>query len=458
MIHNAAYIRELVRKRLAGTITPMESALLRESHKLYSEAEWMRMTAEALEEMDAGMDGGLPEAPVMDLAAIRKRADRRELRARRNVTLGKLAIAALFLAVIGWATRHHWNEYHGPLERFGVCAEVADTLIPAWEFRGMVSVGTAPPVGIEPGVVGHIVGIGHVSVDRDPEGMLTISESTDSLAPAADGYRDIRIATAPGEQLGVRLPDGTEVRLNGASALYYAYPADTAAAIRVTGQAYVRVAHRVNGRPVVMETANSLLRGEAGGFVVHAGDRETVATLMDGQLVAVSRKDGRMERASARGDVISVTTHDVQAGSPGIVSMRKSQGEADGALQWAKITVDYRNVSLRQFLKQEGERFHIEFGDLQCLPKSKRINAAMCYRASVDDFLAAVKKEGLRVFYDKERGVYTFCDPATGKPWAKGVKADDRMAEAGSCEECRVGDRGFRPLAGFPWLFRDILF
>lgn len=433
MIHNADYVKGLMRKRFDRTISPMESALLRAAHRMYEEGEWLRMTAEALEEMEGRVDRALPDAPVLDLAAIRKRADRKERRERRKGLRSWTVAAALLLAVIGWAVKHHWDIHYGPLERFGDCISITDTLIPATEFRGKVSAGDSRPVAIGPGVEGPVIRAGRLSVHRDSVGMLRIGELPGG-PPVAGDQPEIRIATGKGEQCGVRLPGGTVIRLNGLSALYYPSTPDTAADIRISGEAYVRVPPQESGRQLVLETANTMVYSRQGSFVIHASDRTTSATLLDGQLSVLPGNGRRMEYATERADVISVTTNDAPNGHRQDIVLLTQHNDIDRVLQWAQVTTDYRNVPLKEFIRREGARFGIKFGNLACLPDGKRINAALCYRATVDDFLAAVGKEGLRVYV--KNGVYTFCDPATGKPWARGT-ATAALAGTENCDYCR---------------------
>lgn len=433
MIHNVDYVKGLMRKRFEGTISPMESALLRAAHRMYEEEEWLLMTAEALEEMDGRMDDSLPDAPALDLAAIRKRADRKERRERQKRLRSWTVAAALLLAVIGWAVKHHWDIHYGPLERFGDCISITDTLIPATEFRGKVSSGGFHPVAIEPGVEGLIIRAGRLSVHRDSVGMLWIRELSDGGPPVAGDQPDIHIATGTGEQCGVHLPGGTVIRLNGLSALYYPSTPDTAAGIRINGEAYVQVPPQESGRQVTLKTVNTMVYSRQGSFVIHASDGTTSATLLDGQLSVLPGNGRRMEYASERADVISVTTNNAPDGHRQDMVLLTRHNDINRVLQWAQVTTEYRNVPLKEFIRREGTRFGIKFGNLACLPDGKRINAALCYRATVDDFLAAVGKEGLRVYV--ENGVYTFCDPATGKPWARGT-ATAALAGTENCDYC----------------------
>src|SRR3546814_9339750 len=83
----------------------------------------------------------------------------------------------------------------------------------------------------------------------------------------------------------------------------------------------------------------------------------------------------------------------------------------DDALQWARAIKEYRDVPLDEFIRADAGRFNIRFKDLNSLPKGKHISAALCYRSSVDDFLAIIEKHGVLVY--EEIGQYTFCDPKT---------------------------------------------
>src|SRR5699024_5899380 len=110
MIHNVYYVKGLMRKRFEGTISPMESALLRTAHRMYNEEEWLRMTAQALEEMDRTHEGGLPKGRPLDLGAIRRAADKKRRATKRTVTWTRITVAAMLLAVVGWGVKKYWDD------------------------------------------------------------------------------------------------------------------------------------------------------------------------------------------------------------------------------------------------------------------------------------------------------------------------------------------------------------
>lgn len=118
-------------------------------------------------------------------------------------------------------------------------------------------------------------------------------------------------------------------------------------------------------------------------------------------------------------------------------------------------TRSYRNVPLKAFIRSEGARVGAKFGDVRCLPDSKRINAAMCNSATLEDFLVAIGKEGVRVY--AEKGVYTFCDPATGKPWTRATVGSYALADE-PCGTCRNDRKGLMAMNGLQLIWFNMLF
>ena len=435
MIQNVDYVKGLMRKRFEGTVSPTESALLRAAHRMYDEGDWLHMTAQALEEMDHATRGGLPKGTPLDLAAIRRKADKKRRGAARSKTWSRMAVAAMLLAVLGWGIKKYWDDHFGPLRVYGDCTPAVDGTIPGTGFEGTVAYGDAVTVAIGPRVWGHIGTVGKLSIDRDTSGVVVISKEKEA-APVGAGLRPvIRVSTGKGEQLGVRLPDGTRVRLNEGATLSYSPGEEEsqAPAIEVSGVAFVQVPRRENSGQVGIGTGNSWIYTGKADFVVSTTEERTGITLLDGGLKAVSQREKKEKSLQVPGDQVSIENGRAFNGTPTDIVVAIHSGRVADALQWARAIKEYRNVPLDEFIRENAGRFHIRFKDLNCLPKGKHINAALCYRASVDDFLAVIEKHGVLVY--EENGQYTLCDPKTGKRWSRSA-AIAHVADGDDCAQC----------------------
>lgn len=435
MIHNVDYVKGLMRKRFEGTISPMESALLRAAHRMYDEGEWLRMTAQALEEMDHATEGGLPKGTPLDLPAIRREVDRKRRGAARSKAWARVAVAAMLLAVLGWGIKKYWEDHLGPLRVYGDCTPAVDGTIPGTGFEGTVAYGDAPPVAIGTAVWGHIGTVGNLSIDRDTSGVVVISKGREAAPSGAGMLPVIRVSTGKGEQLGVRLPDGTRVRLNEGAVLSYSPGGGESAApaVGVSGIAFVQVPRQENSGQVGIGTGNSWIYTGKADFVVATAEERTGITLLDGGLRAVSRREKKERSLQVPGDRVSIENGRALDGTPTDIVVTMHSDRVADALQWARAIKEYRDVPLDEFIRENAGRFHIRFKDLNCLPKGKHISAALCYRASVDDFLAVIEKHGVLVY--EENGQYTLCDPKTGKRWSRAT-AIAHVADGDGCTQC----------------------
>lgn len=313
------------------------------------------------------------------------------------------------------------------------CTPAADGTIPGAGFEGTIAYGDAAPVSIGPGVWGHIGTVGNLSIDRDTSGVVIISKDRET-APLGAGVRPvIRVSTGKGEQLGVRLPDGIRVRLNEGAALDYSPRGEWSPAIGVSGIAFVQVPRQENSGPIGIETGNSWIYTGKADFVVATTEERTGITLLDGGLKAVSRREQKEKSLQVPGDRVSIESGRALNGTPTDIVVAMHSGRVADALQWARAIKEYRNVPLDEFIRENAGRFHIRFKDLNCLPKGKHISAALCYRASVDDFLAVIEKHGVLVY--EENGQYTLCDPKTGKRWSRST-AIAHVADGDGCAQC----------------------
>lgn len=414
MIHKAEYVRELIRKSIAGSLTPMEAALLKAARKIYEEEEWRRMIADALGEANEEESGDLLGDWEPDFAKIRKTADRRKrvnTIAKSGARLGLVA-AALIVVLVGF---HIYREYLRPTEVGGICAGLPrDMEIPASEFAGTIRYGDTTSIHVEACMSGRIAQVENLEVRRDANGTLVLTAVREANAADTVGHSPIRFITAPHQQLALLLPDGTRIRLNAESVLTYPLPMPGQAIsyAHISGEAIVQVPQKRGAERAVIETANGQLQSPGGDFAVMATQRDTRATLLAGGLSIMGRRDKLhqvLDRPGNQGRIKTVAELD---GSLKDLLFFRPKGSAEQAIAWTKITRNYRNASLKDFVADVSRWYGIRFKNINCIPESKRVRASICYRASLADVLAVINKAGIRVY--QTNGVYSFCEPDDG--------------------------------------------
>ena len=105
------------------------------------------------------------------------------------------------------------------------------------------------------------------------------------------------VRTAPGEQRTVELGDGTNVRLNGGSALSYRLDSRRREIKLIAGEAYFSVAHD-SSRPMFVAAADARIPGSGKRFDVRITGDSIVLTLEEGSVIA--NREGAPAEQEAR--------------------------------------------------------------------------------------------------------------------------------------------------------------
>src|SRR5690606_31869165 len=217
----------------------------------------------------------------------------------------------------------------------------------------------------------------------------------------------------PYQQAVVRLPDGSEIRLNAGSALEYPlWNVDKEVSYaKLVGQAWVRLREKEKTqRPVklVIETLNSQLHASEGAYTVLATGTETRATLLEGEAVMLN-KGGERQHLRFPGDAVTMETCCTTPGGAPTIRVSVACVDTREALGWTRMRREYRNVPVREFVADMSRWYGVRVEDMACIPEGPRITATVCYRAPVGEVYAQLYEAD--VFMVERDGMVSFCGP-----------------------------------------------
>lgn len=148
-------------------------------------------------------------------------------------------------------------------------------------------------------------------------------------------------ATTTGEQREVRLPDGTHIRLDTASAIDLAFDTAQRLVLLRAGAVLIETAHDPAGRPFLVRTAEGTARAIGTRFVVRqATQRSHVAVLQ-----------GAVELRTREGGAVQLLQATQQAGFDALKIDAVAPADA-GAGQWARGILAVDDVRLDAFIAE----------------------------------------------------------------------------------------------------------
>ncbi|HWK98317.1 MAG TPA: FecR family protein [Parapedobacter sp.] len=412
MIHNPEYIKALIRKEMEGELTQSEQAMLMVAEKLHDEDQWFRMTVEVLSELEDDLPSVHLKGWRPDFAKIRAGADQRRSRKRVFVFAARLA------GVIGVGLLVGFFYYNTGGDESGD--------IPSTEFACTVHWGDSASLTVDRSSRGRLGRIRNIEVRREPDGVLALIPSTEATIADTIGYPAIRIVTAAHQQCIVRLPDGSEIRLNAGSSL--AYPLwnmdRNITYAQLKGQALVHVrepADRQQPVTLVIETSNSQLQTAKGKYAVTATPWNTEAVLLAGRMTAFSPMGKERQELIYGGDQVEIRTCCTNPEGMANTIMETKCVSAEQAITWTKAMRIYHNVPLKKFVAEMSRWYGIKVENIDCIPDGPRITAAVDYQAPLYEIYAHIYKAG--VFIYEGDGMISFCNPEMNpmerqSPWA----------------------------------------
>lgn len=175
-----------------------------------------------------------------------------------------------------------------------------------------------------------------------------------AVAPPTAPVAMTEYRTAPGERLGLRLPDGTRVMLAPGGVLRR--PSTYGAGDRIVhleGEAYFRVTHD-STRPFAVHTDRALVRDLGTRFVVraYAGEKATAVVVAEG-IVAVGRATGAAGAADPLSADSLVLTPRQLATIAADGPIHLTSGVAlDAYLSWTEGRLVFRRTPLHEVVRQ----------------------------------------------------------------------------------------------------------
>ncbi|SEK41198.1 FecR family protein [Parapedobacter koreensis] len=415
MIANAAYVKRLLKQWAEGTLSEEGQTELHVARHFYSEEEWLRMEVDACCELEDGR----PDRRPVDWHPAFERAKRRERKKQsKATTVSRLATAlgaaALLLLVVWWGGLMS-PERPRPMDLGNNCPVWAsDGEIPGSEFACTVWWGDSTSITVDRTSRGRLGVIRNVEIWRYADGALALlpvgypREADTTEIPA------IRVATHPYQQCVVRLPGGSEVRLNAGSVLEYPLSnlARDTTFLRLSGQALVQLEEKRAERgevKLIITTPNAELQMAGGAYTVLAERNETRAVLLEGKAVLFSRGGVERQELLFPGDVVTMEQCCIAPDSTITTKVDVSCIAEKEALAWTRMKRTYRNTPVREFVADMSRWYGFKVENMNCVPEGPRITATVCYRAPVAEVYAQLYAAD--VFMVEKDGMVSFCGP-----------------------------------------------
>lgn len=187
--------------------------------------------------------------------------------------------------------------------------------------------------------------------------------------------------TAPaGSKSQITLPDGSQVWLNGGSALTYTsrFNSDNRR-VSLTGEAYFEVTKH-KGKPFTVHTS--------GYDVTVKGTKFNVSAYSDDPVSATTLMEGKVELSTGKQTVEMSPGQTVQLDkSTGAVSRTASDGQADG---WRTGRLVYTDISMEQFARVLGRRYNVQvhIASRQCA--GMHISVMLQNNETIDEVMSAL--------------------------------------------------------------------
>ena len=201
------------------------------------------------------------------------------------------------------------------------------------------------------------------------------------LAPDRGGQRH---TTEVGEQVTVRLDDGSKVQLNTNSALRVRFDKSERKLVLERGQAFFDVAHDPT-RPFIVDAGEARVRAVGTRFDVRRGDGEVEVTLAQGKVEVTPGQAGARTWTLSQGQHIRIDPKRLEDGP--------SQADLDVATAWTSGRMYFHDAPLAQAVAEVNRynRKKILLG--AGAPRDMKINGA--FDAGDTEGFVAAAAEGL---------------------------------------------------------------
>ncbi len=413
MIQRPEYVKELLRKYLEGTATPIELARWAAARYIYTDQEIISMTAEILEESAKTVTEEEIAEETTRSAELFEQINQHEAsshwRTRNRVAV--IIATMVLLAGILFMIMKMGNER---MTGAACAGENLHEKIPTAIFYCQLALGKNSLLRIDSATKGIIATAGNITVLQNIPGTLEIHSTPSPGSTDSNEAAILQVSTKPGQQYLVLLPDKTCIRLNASSCVRLPVSGDytdTLPTIELGGEACIEMiaGHR---KPITIKTADAMVCASNAAFNISASERFTTATVIRGQL-QLCNEMGKSVTLCCRGDkgyyVEFVQSDNHCRDTMAVMRHRDTEQE----LMWMNPQRRYSRIKLRSFAAEMSRWYGFTIENMNCIPEDLRISASICYRAPVQDVYTVFRKAGVNVY--EERGVISFCDPAQNK-------------------------------------------
>ncbi|HEV7331945.1 MAG TPA: FecR domain-containing protein [Flavisolibacter sp.] len=404
MIHDPAYIKELLQKQVKGTATPGETALVLLAFDLYSEEEITEMfTRIDLSGNDEDLRQYWPPPPEEEVKQwIQQKKEAAAKDRRRRYRIVALVYGGFFVwagLLVGLVLSQKENDvFH--------CGYIGsrNTEISTAPYSVRIRLGNHAVLTIDSTGRGEVAKDGPFRITTPQPGLLVYSRAGGAEKKGRELSLYHTIATTNSSQYRVVLPDGTTVRLNAASVLHFPLSfSDTSRRVELQGEALFNVApHR---QPFVVQLAEAEISGSGSRFNVKAYTPAAVTTLLEGNLQV---KRGRTHLQLDAGEEALFET---APGGKVLGRLLRRTADTAQAVSWKGVQRFYTNAPLREIVADMARWYNLRIGSIACVP-DRRFTAGICYNAPLEEVWSMFRKMGL--YFVAQGNSITFCHPPPG--------------------------------------------
>jgi len=361
-------VKQLIQNYLEGQCTEEETALL-ESWYLKQSTSFGRPDAEMIERSEEMMFNFLENSMVE----------------KRTVRLWpRIAIAsAVALVVIG---AYFFRSSFSTMDQENKAVLSAD--IAPGKNGATLTLANGRKIAINDFLAGNIASQSGVKISKTNDGQI-IYEVTGQGTTKTE-YNTL--TTTRGEQVQVRLPDGSRVFLNAASSLRYpaSFAKSAKRSVRLTGEGYFEVA-KDKAHPFVVTSANQEVEVLGTHFNINAytDEKAVKTTLMEGSVKVAARVaegpvgGGSMDKVLKPGQQSLLTENGIEV----------TEVNPDEVMAWQKGYFRFYDEDITSIMRKVSRWYNIEVEYSGALPK-KGFNARITKYAGIREFLRKLEKTG----------------------------------------------------------------
>ena len=422
MIADPQYVKQLIKKRIDGTLSDKEKGQLKAARLIYTDDEWWEMISDVL----LTMEQENPTLPFADgwQPNIIKRQERLE---RRGAFLKKwrLPIAAgiiLLFSVTAWLMNNLLSPKPKP-EVIGDCVNLDEAMgIPSDWFSGTIVLPDSTIIASDSLKAGQTINLSYVQLHQTDPGTLEITSVPGRVYTDSTHKAYVEIRTKAQHQYRVILPNKAIVLLNAGTTLKVSFrQLDSRCYVFLQGQALVKMPEEDADTPLlILETPNAQIQSTNGEFAVLGIPRYNQTTLIKGNLAAFTSNGSKRQIMDSPGDQLVIMTEAKLAGkTEQIVESSCRRSNMHTATAWTKAVRNYEDVPMRQFVAEMCQWYGLSIQNINCVPAAARITTAYCYHTKPQMLYAQIRAKGIALH--EEHGVLTFCDPSPTEklPWAR---------------------------------------